>query len=574
MTLTRPLLTAGFSATALLLAFTAGAQQVTPASSAKTTATVRKHLIYFKDKAGTPFTVANPQAFLSARAIQRRQRQNIAVLPRDLPVSPAYVQQVKAVPGAQLWYTSRWFNAAIIACDSATLQKVQALPCVRSAQTLNRGLPGKRRAKGDDAEGTQVLERGTRSQYGKAYTQAQMVGAVQMHDAGYRGEGMQIAVFDAGFPGVNTASPFASIFTEQRLASTFNVVDKNMQVFTRNNHGTHCLSIIGGNQEGSYIGTAPKATFRLYITEEAADAQGFPTEHPIEEANWLIAAEKADSAGVDVISSSLGYSTFDYPSIDYTYANMNGRTALSTRAATVAARVGMVVVSAAGNEGSGSWRYITAPADADSILTVGATDSLAVVAGFSSRGPTADGRIKPNVSAMGVQTAYVTSSGVVSRGNGTSYACPVTAGMVAGFWQANPTLTAQQVISFMQRSGTRAAAPNDDIGYGIPNFVRAYNLANPNGPLAAAPPAPRQDLLIYPNPTKDDELYLHLAVNYQSVPLQVRIYDSRGALVSEQRIAPTSAAAVRLRPGVLTKGVYTCHIGNGREQRVVRFVKL
>ncbi|MDU0370114.1 S8 family serine peptidase [Hymenobacter endophyticus] len=565
MTSSRLLLIAGLSLPPLL---TVTAAPGPPSTPTKTTGTVRKHLVYFKDKAGTPFSVAQPQAFLSTRAIQRRQRQNIAVLPRDLPVSPAYVQQVKAVSGAQVWYTSRWFNAAVVACDSATLLQVQALPCVRAAQTLNRGLPGIRKPKGEDTDQPPVLERGTRSQYGKAYTQAQMIGAVQMHDAGFRGEGMQIAVFDAGFPGVNTASAFSSIFQEQRLASTFNVVDKNTQVYTRNNHGTHCLSTIGGNESGSYIGTAPKATFRLFITEDAA------SEHPIEEANWLIAAEKADSAGVDVISSSLGYSTFDFPSIDYTYANMNGRTAISTRAATVAARVGMVVVSSAGNEGNGTWRYITAPADADSILTVGAVDSLSAVAGFSSRGPTADGRIKPNLAAMGVQTAIVSANGVVTRGNGTSYSCPVLAGMVAGFWQANPTLTAQQVISLLQRSGTRAATPNDEIGYGLPNFVRAYNLANPGTPLAAAPPAPRQNLLIYPNPSKDDELYLHLAVDFQAVPLQVHIYDSRGALVAEQQVAPTSAAAVRLKPGVLTKGVYTCRISNGREQRTVRFVKL
>ncbi|MBT9392332.1 S8 family serine peptidase [Hymenobacter sp. NST-14] len=569
MVLSRLLLAAGLCASAFGARTAAAGPGTPPPETARPTATVRKHLIYFKDKAGTPFSVSQPEAFLSARALARRQRQQIAVLPRDLPVSPAYVQQVKAVPGTQLWYTSRWFNAAVVACDSATLQQVQALPFVRSAQTLNRGLPGTRKPKTDEPDATAGRTAGTRSQYGKAYAQAQMLGAVQMHDAGFRGEGMQIAVFDAGFPGVNTASPFSSITQENRLASTFNVVEKNDQVFLRDSHGTHCLSTIGANEPGTYIGTAPKATFRLFVTEDIF------SEHPVEEANWLIAAEYADSAGVDIISSSLGYSTFDFPSINYTYADMNGRTALVTRAATVAARVGMVVVSSAGNEGNNrGWRYITAPADADSILTVGATDSLAVVAGFSSRGPTADGRIKPNLAAMGVQTAIVSPGGRVSRGDGTSYSCPVLAGMVAGFWQANPRLTAQQVIGFLQRSGSRATVPNDEIGYGIPHFGRAYNLANPGAPLAAAAVVPRHELLIYPNPSKDDELYLQLAVGFQSVPLQVRIFDARGALVAEQQVAPTSSAAVRLQPGLLTKGVFTCTVSNGREQRTVRFVKL
>ncbi|UPL50910.1 S8 family serine peptidase [Hymenobacter sublimis] len=558
-------LLAGIS-TQALLSVAAGNHPLHPAP-ARTAGTVRKHLVYFKDKAGTPHSISQPQTFLSARSVQRRQRQNIAILPRDLPVSPAYVQQVKAVSGAQVWYTSRWFNAAVVACDSATLQQLQALPCVRSARTLNRGLPGTRkRGNGDQVPTTQ--ERSTRNQYGKAFTQAQMIGAVKMHEAGFRGEGMQIAVFDAGFPGVNTAPAFAALYQEQRLASTFNFVDKNTAVYQRNSHGTQCLSTMAGNQPGVYIGTAPKATYHLCITEDAS------SEHPVEEANWLLAAEYADSAGVDIISSSLGYNTFDYPSIDYTYADLNGRTALSSRAATVAARVGMLVVNSAGNEGASSWRYVTAPADADSILSVGAVDSLLVRASFSSRGPTADGRIKPNLAAMGFQTAIVAPDGSVNRGNGTSYSCPVLAGMVAGFWQANPRLTAQQVISFLQRSGSRATAPNDEVGYGIPNFVSAYNLANPGTPLAASAAAARQELFIYPNPIKETELYLQLAVGFQAVPLRVRIYDARGALVSEQQVAPTTASAVRLQPGVLGKGVYTCTISAGREQRTVRFVKL
>ncbi|RPD45780.1 T9SS C-terminal target domain-containing protein [Hymenobacter sediminis] len=560
----RWVLTVGLTATGLGAAAneTDPARPTTPAAG-----TVRKHLIYFKDKAGTPHSTAQPQTFLSARAVQRRQRQNIPVLPRDLPVNPTYVQQVKAVPGAQLWYTSRWFNAAVVACDSATLQQVQALPFVRSARTLNRSLPTPpKRVEGGTTPATQA--KGTRSQYGIAYTQAQMIGAVQMHDAGFRGEGMQIAVFDAGFPGVDTAPAFAALRNEQRLVSTFNFVEKTPAVYQRNNHGTHCLSTMAANESGVYIGTAPKASYHLFITEDIY------SEHPVEEVNWLLAAEQADSAGVDVISSSLGYNTFDSPSRDYTYADLNGRTAISTRAATIAARVGMLVVNSAGNEGNSSWRNITAPADADSILTVGAVDSLLVRASFSSFGPTADGRIKPNLSTMGFQTAIVSPSGNVTRGNGTSYSCPVLAGMAAGFWQANPTLTAQQIISLLQRSGTQAATPDNALGYGIPNFARAYNLANPGTPLAATAAAARQDLFIYPNPTNDTELYLQLAAGFQAVPLQVRIYDSRGKLVAEQRVAPTSAAAVRLQSAGLVKGVYTCTISSGREQRSVRFVKL
>ncbi|WP_083937647.1 S8 family peptidase [Hymenobacter aerophilus] len=540
------------------------------ARPAETKGTVRRHLVYFRDKAGTPFSVSRPEEFLSGRALQRRQRQQIAVLPRDLPVSPAYVQQVKAVPGVQLWYTSRWFNAAVLACDSAALAQVQALPFVQQARTLNRGpVAGGAQPKTTPTTSGADQTTADRSFYGKAYAQVRQVGAERMHTAGFRGENMQIAVFDGGFPGVNTASIFTSLNQENRLAGTFNVVDKTPNVFQSIAHGTNCLSIIAGDEPGRYVGLAPKATFRLFITEDAA------SEHPLEEANWLVAAEYADSAGVDIISSSLGYNTFDAPSTDYTYADMNGRTAISSRAAAAAARVGMLVVSSAGNEGNKAWRYITAPADADSVLTVGAADSLGAVAGFSSRGPTADGRLKPNVSAMGVATAFITADGKIARDNGTSYSAPVVAGLAAGFWQANPRLTAQQVIGLLQRAGSQATAPDNSLGYGIPDFVRAYNLANPGTPLATAPARAVAGLYAYPNPVGPNEpLYLQLPAGPGRVaPLEISIYDARGALVARQRVAPAATGVVRLETAGLRPGIFTCLIGQGPQQLAVRFVK-
>ncbi|UOQ70862.1 S8 family serine peptidase [Hymenobacter cellulosilyticus] len=334
----------------------AGSTDPQPAARpVQTTGTVRKHLIYFRDKANTPFSTTQPQAFLSARSLERRTRQNISVQPRDLPVSPGYVAQLKALPGTQLWYTSRWFNAAVVACDSTTLAAVQALPFVRSVVTLNRNQAGLRK-RGPQPEVVPPPQRpgASPADYGSAYEQAQMIGAVTMHNANFRGEGLQIAVFDAGFPGVNQIPAFAPLFQERRLASTFNFVDKSGDVFQRNDHGTNCLSTMAANQSGFFIGTAPKATYHLCITEDVS------SEHPVEEMNWLIAAEYADSVGVDIISSSLGYNTFDLPSTGYTYADMNGRRAISTRAAAAAARVGILVVNSAGNEGANGWRYITA----------------------------------------------------------------------------------------------------------------------------------------------------------------------------------------------------------------------
>ncbi|GAA4007938.1 S8 family serine peptidase [Hymenobacter fastidiosus] len=545
----------------------AAAEPTDGPSARPSAATVRKHLIYFTNKANSPFSLSQPQAFLSGRALQRRTRQGIALKPRDLPVNPAYVAQVKAVAGAKLWYTSRWFNAAVVSCDSATLTLIRNLSCVQGAQTLNRGLAGPRQPT-DEPVSPQVQAKSP-ADYGIAYGQAQMIGAVAMHNANFRGEGMQIAVFDAGFPGVNQIPAFAPLFQEQRLASTFNFVDKIPNVYLRNNHGTLCLSTMAANQPGTFIGTAPKATYRLFITED------INSEHPVEEANWLVAAEYADSAGVDVISSSLGYTTFDAPSTDYTYADMNGRTAISTRAAVVASRVGMLVVNSAGNDGNSSWRYISAPADADSVLTVGAVNAQRNHASFSSYGPTADGRIKPNVVAQGQQAAVLNSSGGTATSNGTSFSCPIMAGMATGFWQANRKLTVQQVIGFLQSSGSLAATPNNTLGYGIPNFVTAYNLANPNNPLASASPVPADEVLaIYPNPSRGEELNLQLGAAFRALPLQVRVFDSRGTLVRELQLAPANAADIRLSAGHLAKGMYTCVVSSAKAQRTVRFVKL
>ena len=466
-------------------------------AAARAQGTVRRHIIYFQDKNGSPYSVSQPQAFLSARALARRSKQGIAIKPRDLPVSPTYVAQVRAVAGSpQVRYTSRWLNAAVVACDSATLARIYQLPSVRGGQTLSTTPQPPRPAPAVQPSPAAQSGETPRATYGQAYAQAEVIGAVAMHAAGYRGEGMQIAVFDAGFPGADQLGALQLLQQQNRVAGTRNFVDGGRQVYQRNSHGTNCLGLIGGELPGTYVGTAPHATFHLCITEDVG------SEYPVEEANWLAAAEYADSVGVDVISSSLGYNTFDRPATSHTYADLNGRTAIGSLAALGAARVGMVVVNSAGNDGSNAWHYIGVPADADSIITVGAVDSLRQHAGFSSYGPTADGRLKPTLSAMGVASAVLSPAGAVVRGNGTSYACPELAGLVAGFWQANPQLTAQEVIGALCRSASQAQHPDNTLGFGIPNFEAAYNLLHPQAPLGTLPAAPRVGSKASPRPVR------------------------------------------------------------------------
>ncbi len=558
------------SAAVLLASLLGGAAT----ARAQAAAPLARYFVYFRDKAGTPYTVSQPQAYLSARALARRSRQGIAVRPRDLPVSPTYLAQVRAVSGSpQVVFTSRWLNGAVLTCDAATLARVQQLPAVRSTQLLSQVLPQSPAAAPAVVPTPPPPAPTTpRATYGKAYAQNQLIGAVAMHGAGYRGEDMQLAIFDAGFPGADQITALQNIQSQGRLASTRNFVDGGRQVYLRNGHGTACLSLIGGELPGYYVGTAPRATFHLCITEDV------DSESPMEEANWLAAAEYADSAGVDVISSSLGYNTFDDPTLSHTYAQLNGRTAIASQAALGAARAGMVVVNSAGNDGLNPWHYIGVPADADSIITVGAVDSLRNHAGFSSYGPTADGRIKPTLSAMGVASAVLAPTGVAVRGNGTSYACPELAGLVAGFWQANPTLTAQQVIQALTNGASQARNPDNTLGYGIVNFVTAYNLLHPGAPLAAAGPAAAgPPLAVFPNPSHSAELLLAVPPGLRGQALRVRVLDVKGALLGEQLLPASPAATVPLRLPArpLAPGTYLCTVQPlaGGAPQTVRFVR-
>ncbi len=533
----------------------------------------RRYFVFFKDKAGTPYSVSQPEAFLSARALARRTRQGIAVRTRDLPVSPAYLAQVRAVSGApRVLFTSRWLNGAVLVCDSLTLDAVAALPAVAGSQLLSLRPPSAV-VPAPAVVPTPVPAAPTtpRGRYGRAFAQNQLIGAVALQQAGFAGQGMQIAVFDAGFPGVDQITSLQNLRAPGRLLSTRNFVDGNRQVFLRNGHGTACLSTMAAELPGYYVGTAPGASYHLCLTEDAT------SEAPVEEANWLAAAEYADSVGVDVISSSVGYTAFDLPRLSHRYAELDGRTTIASRAALGAARAGMLVVVSAGNDGNQSWRYISAPADADSILTVGAVDSLRNRAGFSSYGPTADGRIKPTLAAMGVASAVLTPSGGIVRGNGTSYACPELAGLAAALWQANPALTAQQVLLALRNSGSQAPNPDNSLGYGIVDGVRALSLLQ--APLAAVPPvaAADEELRVFPNPSQGQALLLlALPLSWRGQALRAEVFDERGRLVTGQRVAAGGGATVALSlpVGGLAPGVYVARVRlpGGKSARSARFV--
>ncbi|GEO03642.1 serine protease [Adhaeribacter aerolatus] len=523
----------------------------------------RKHLIYFRDKANSPFSVDNPQQYLSDRAISRRHKQQINITARDLPVNPLYTAGLKS-KGAEVLYASRWFNAAVVYCDSSVYTELVKLPFVKNGQTLSRRNTstvtirnGSASPKPAPANNRRLKT--DRQTYGAAYNQANMLGVLQMHEAGFRGEGMHVAVFDGGFSGVHRVPAFAHLFEESRVKATFDFVDKNEDVFEKDTHGTNVLSTLAAYQPGTYVGNAYKANYYLFITE---DSRG---EHNIEEVNWLLAAEFADSAGVDVINSSLGYTTFDAPSRSYSYNDLNGSLAIVTRAADYAAATGMLVVNSAGNEGNKPWRYISAPADADSALSVGAVDSLGRRAAFSSVGPTADGRIKPNLVAQGLLAAVVTPGGQVVRANGTSFSGPILCGLAVGFWQANPTLTNMQVIKYLERTASQASIPDFLIGYGIPNFSQAHKLAQEE----------ENKSVIFPNPVQNNQLQIRMSKEFINQRINVTIYNTVAQKVVKEIIATTPVSRnVVVDISSLSPGIYNCVINGNDGPKIFKFLKI
>jgi serine protease AprX len=438
-----------------------------------------KYIIRLKDKGTNPFAISNPIQYLTQRSIDRRTRQSIAIDSTDLPITPRYIDSIRMAGAVTILNTSKWLNQVLIqTTDAAALTKINGFPFVLSSGPMapfNRA-GDKPVNKKLDVKVTEVPNTNTSNllladhySYGASYGQVHIHNGEFLHNRGFRGQGMHMAVLDAGFFNYLTLPTFDSIRNNGQVLGTWDFVTGNASVNEDNSHGTSCLSTIAANMPGVFMGTAPKTSFYLYRTEDVA------SEYPVEEQNWVAGIERADSLGIDISSTSLGYFTFDNPVFNYTYANMDGNTTMSAKGADLAAKKGILCVFAAGNEGNGSWHYIITPSDADSVMAVGAVNTAGVVGSFSSYGPSSDGQIKPSVAAVGVSAVVANpSNGQPVTGSGTSYACPNMAGLTTCLWQAFPEVNNMRIISVMQESGTRASNPNDRVGYGIPDMKMAF----------------------------------------------------------------------------------------------------
>ncbi len=524
-----------------------------------------RYFIYLKQKTteSYPYKLESPKAFLSDKALERRNNQDIAIDSSDLPIDPNIIS-VLASQDISIYFKSKWLSGVLAEMDSSKVSTLYQLAIVDSIRLV---APGTRL--GSELRGHTLPTEFKKPSSNDATTDIQliMMGADKIVSDNVVENEVTIAVFDNGFKGVDLYKPFEELWQEQRIIATKDFVENSENVFQFGGHGTSVFSIIGANyhaEESSFMGIANKAKFVLCITE---DDQG---ENTIEEYNWLFAAEFADSLGVDIINSSLGYRTFDLPEHNYDFDDLNGHVSIISSAALMAARKGILVVTSAGNNGElkAPSNLISHPADADSILAVGSVDYDFSLSSFSSIGPTTDGRIKPDVCAFGNGTAIVKSDGIIERGGGTSFAAPLIAGFAALIWQTHPDWTAQEVIESIKKSGHNSRNPNNSLGYGVPNY--AYISSEER--VLKVEDILQDRITIYPNPFKSGKLYLKLVEGFAE-DVNIRILDSKGVEVfSKQFFAPNLKEIMSLTLDSVEQGIYYLFLKTENYQKVVKLL--
>jgi subtilisin family serine protease len=528
-----------------------------------------RYLVLFKDKLNSIYSTGKPAEFLSQRSIERRKRQNIPVTADDFPVNAGYLFAIKQI-GAKVIYPTRWFNGALVEASAAQLAEIQKLTFYKGIElnlpvaNINAPSGGITRI----AASQQKLGTTEDINYGNMTAQLALMEVADLHNKGFQGQNMLIGILDNGFSMANEVAYFKQLRDENRIVDTHDFLARDGNVYNDGSHGLSVMSTIAAYLPGTLVGSAFKASFALYNTENNFG------ESPYEEITWLLAAERADSLGVDVINSSLGYTTFDdefsTPAYNHTYQQMDGKTTIVSRAARYATRKGILVVNSAGNEGNNSWHYITAPADVDSVLTVGATSYDRGYASLSSVGPNAAGIQKPDVAAVGAGAVVGNLSGGASSGSGTSYSAPQVAGLAAILWQAFPNLTAQQIIYALKKSGHQASNPDNLLGYGVPNAIKAQEIIeNEFSPLGT-----EEELLsaviLSPNPAQH-EVVLSIPQTLVGKMAKVSLYAASGTtmLSSVSRLTDKKT----LPTANLSSGLYMVHIRVDNQERTLKFIK-
>jgi hypothetical protein len=481
-------------------------------------------VVYFQSKQGTPFTLANPERFLSQRAIERRERFSIPIDSTDLPVNPALLDSLLQCNIAKrILYTSRWFNCAVVEPKSGFKKRVNK-PWITSVAHGNA-------RKTEKFEFSPFDEEPRKDNSGFPMTSGQLseIGIAQLHSMGLTGQGVVVAVLDAGFRSLNRLPVLDSLRLQQRIVAVRDFVEFDGSVYENHSHGTSVMALMAGIYPGKYRGSAPGASYVLIRTEDAA------SETRLEEYNWLAGAEYADSLGVDVINSSLGYNKFDNPAENYSINDLTGNVAISSRAAGMAAAKGIMVVSSAGNDGNTSWRYLDFPADHPNVIAVGATDSTGQLWSGSSVGMPFHS-YKPDFVARGVDiwvpSTYTTG---FYRGNGTSFSSPIFAGGVACLMQHFPTKSPQQIRQALMETARNANQPNNLMGYGLPDFRAAFYKLKDMQPPSNEIFVIQKILFNKPNSTLEIEM-----ISLKNDNVFIEVFDSLGRTLQsvEKEIIP------------------------------------
>lgn len=467
--------------------------------------------VYFKDKGDMNPNNFSPADLLSQKAINRRQKAGIyAPVFSDLPVNPYYLTEVVS-KGFTLHCTSKWMNTGLFKTQNqANINLILNLPFVKDVKIVKK--PAGKSNYSDKLDFSMLIA--DIPPYDRPLT---MLNGQSLHYSGYDGTGILIAILDGGFLKADMISSLNDLRARGGIKGTRDFVSNSKYVYDYHNHGTAVLSVLAGKITGIIEGTAPGADFWLLRTEDTS------TEFPVEEDFWAAGAEFADSIGADIISSSLGYSTFDDPAMNYKFSDMDGNTAFVTRAADFAASKGILVVNSAGNERTTAWKRIIAPSDGDSVVAAGAVDGYNVISSFSSAGPSADGRIKPDNATQGVSVTIQTLETTVARANGTSFSCPVLSGMCACVMQAVPNAVNTDIIDALHKNGDRINIPDSLFGYGIPNMAGVVIMLQEHFITI-----PDNETVIGPNPFTGD-----IEITFKKTPgtLKVMIYTSSGQII-------------------------------------------
>ncbi len=520
--------------------------------------------IYLKDKQNVASSIATPINILTQKAIDRKAKHNVVIDARDVPVNESYITQLKNATGITVMAKSKWFNAVHVRGSEADINNLLTTPSITfidyidfADRSLNTTKITKEKATFKIKDKFEVEKTFVDFTYGNTQNQVEMINVDDLHVADYTGDGVTIAVLDAGFINVNTMGAFQRIRDAGDLLGGYDFVNRSSNVYanTSSSHGTHVLSTMAGYILNNYVGTAPDASYYLFITEDSSD------ENPIEESYWVEAVERADSLGVDLVNTSLGYKDYspNYTSYSYASADMDGNTAFITKGANIAFEKGLLLVNSAGNEGNAG---VSAPADSQYVLSIGAVNSLGNYASFSSVGSAFQPSQKPDVVARGLSASVITPSNVIGSSNGTSFSSPILAGGIACLMQALPNKTNAEIMQLVRESGSQFSTPDYQLGYGIPNLMSALSNA-----LSINNFEKTNTISIYPNPAKTF-VYVKIPINENK--LTITFFNVLGKQVLQRSINSTNN---QIDISALSKGIYIINAKSNNKAKSFKFIK-